>query len=227
VTEDPSGGGPVPAHGAPPPASRRALGPRRRLGPGGLLLAVFLVALLGWITLNTLTSDSAGSRGLPAGVPLPPFAAPLAGSSCRGPCDANIAIRPGQGSAGARPACEVRGPQVLNSCAFTGPAVLAFVFQPVGACRDELRVLARARATHPSVRFAAVAVRAGAAQARALARAYPGVPVAYDHDGAVANEYAVVVCPTITFVRRDGRVAGSTVGPLDAAGVERWLARIG
>jgi hypothetical protein len=203
---------------------RRGFVPRR----GGMLLAVFVVALLGWITLNTLTSDSPGSRGLPDGVRMPPFAMPLAGSSCRGPCDANIALKPGQGSAGARPACEVRGPQVLNSCDLVarGPAVVAFVFEPVADCRNELPVLARARARHPGVRFAAVAVRADGATARRLAGEYPGVPLGYDHDGAVANEYAVVVCPTITFVRRGGRVAGSTVGPLDAAGLETWLRRI-
>ena len=210
------------------PSPRRAFGSLRRPGRGGVLLAVFVVAVLGWITLNTVRSDSAGSRGLQAGTRLPAFAMPLADSPCRGACDANIATRAGQGSAGSEPACDVRGPHVLNSCELAAhpPAVLAFVFAPVGACRDELDVLARARARHPSVRFTAVAVRADGATARALARAHPGVPVAYDHDGAVANEYAVVVCPTITFIGRDGRVAGSTVGPLDARGLETWLARI-
>jgi hypothetical protein len=189
---------------------------------------VFVVALLGWITLNTVRSDSPGSRGLPPGAPLPAFAMPLSGSACRGPCDANIATRAGEGAAGSRPACQVRGPHVLTSCelAAGAPAVLAFVFAPVRACRDELDVLARARARHPGVRFAAVAVRADGARARALAAGHPGVPLAYDHDGAVANEYAVVICPTITFIARDGRVDGSTVGPLGAAELERWLARI-
>jgi hypothetical protein len=208
---------------------KRTFGPLHRPGRGGVLLAVFIVALLGWVTLNTVRSDSPGSRGLPAGTALPAFAMPLSGSACRGRCDANIATKAGQGAAGAEPACRVRGRQVLTSCALAAhaPAVLAFVFAPVRACRDELDVLGGAAQRHPGVRFAAVAVRADGAKARALAADHPGVPLAYDHDGAVANEYAVVLCPTITFVRRDGRVAGSTVGPLDAAGVERWLARIG
>lgn len=207
---------------------KRAFGGVHRPGRGGTLLAVFVVAVLGWITLNTVRSQSPGSRGLPSGAPLPAFAVPLSGSSCRGACDADVATRPGQGAAGARPACRLRGPQVLTSCelAAHAPAVLAFVFAPVPACRDELDVLARARARHPSVRFAAVVVRADGARARALARDHPGVPLAYDHDGAVANEYGVVVCPTITFIARDGRSDGSTVGPLGAAGLERWLARI-
>ena len=52
------------------------------------------------------------------------------------------------------------------------------------------------------------------------------LPVGYDHDGAVANEYAVVVCPTLTFVARGGRVEGSTVGALDDAALESWVKRI-
>ena len=63
-------------------------------------------------------------------------------------------------------------------------------------------------------------MRADAAQARALGS---NLPVGYDHDGAVANEYAVVVCPTITYVARGGRVAGSTVGPLAEAAIEAWV----
>ena len=47
-----------------------------------------------------------------------------------------------------------------------------------------------------------------------------------NEEGAVANEYAVVVCPTITYVRAGGRVAGSTVGPRDEAQLEAWVRRI-
>jgi hypothetical protein len=192
-------------------------------------LPFLLLALLGWVTFNTLRTDSPGSKGLQAGARLPPFALPLAGSPCRGRCDANIATEPGQGAAGARPACAVRGPQVLNSCALAerGPVVLAFVFAPIAACRDEVSVLERVRARHPAVGFGVVIVRADGARTRALVRdAGWTLPVGYDHDAAVADEYAVVVCPTLTFAYRGGKVAGSTVGPLDAAGVERWVRRI-
>ena len=191
----------------------------------GVLLAVFVVALLGFITLNSVSSKGPGSKGLPADAPLPPFAMPLSTSSCRGACDANVATGADQGSAGARPACSVRGPHVLNSCALAerGPFVLAFVFVPVRRCRDQVATLARAQARHPEVRFAVVAVRADAAKARSLGRA---LPVGYDHDGAVANEYGVVVCPTITYVARGGRVVGSTVGPQGDAAIESWVRRI-
>ncbi|HET6547632.1 MAG TPA: hypothetical protein VFG79_04185 [Solirubrobacter sp.] len=191
----------------------------------GVLLAVFVVALLGFITLNSVRSDSPGSTGLAAGAALPPFAMPLSTSSCRGRCDANVATARGQGSAGARPACEVRGPDVLNSCELGegGPFVLAFLFLPVARCRDQVPVLERVAARHRDVRFRIVAVRADAAEARGLKT---GLPVGYDHDGAVANEYAVVVCPTITYVARGGRVAGSTVGPRSEEDVESRVERL-
>jgi hypothetical protein len=151
---------------------------------------------------------------------------PLRTSSCRGACDANVAVRAGQGAAGTRPACQVRGKDILNSCELgeNGPYAVAFVFQPVKACRDQLPALERAQAKHPGVQVVVVAVRADAAKARSLQTT---LPVGYDHDGAVANEYAVVVCPTITFVSRHGKVAGSTVGPQTDADLEAQMAAIG
>ena len=117
----------------------------------GLLLAVFIVALLGWITLNSVATETAGSDGLQAGDALPPFAMPLSTSSCRGRCDANVATKAGQGAAGAKPACPVRGPDVLNSCELAegGPFVLAFVFNPVARCRAQVPLLERAARAPP------------------------------------------------------------------------------
>ena len=191
----------------------------------GLLIAVFVVALLGWVTLNSIATETAGSEGLQAGDPLPPFAMPLTTSSCRGRCDANVATEAGQGAAGERPACSVRGKHILNSCQLAegGPFVLAFVFEPVARCRDQIPVLERVAARHRDVEFRIVAVRSTAEKARSLRAS---LPVGYDNDGAVANEYAVVVCPTITYVRSGGRVAGSTVGPRDEAQLEAWVRRI-
>jgi hypothetical protein len=191
----------------------------------GMLIVVFAVALLGWITFNSVATETAGSQGLQAGDELPPFAMPLSTSPCKGRCDANVATKADQGAAGAKPACAVRGKDVLNSCELAegGPFVLAFVFEPVARCRDQLPALERVAARHREVKFRIVAVRADAATARAL---HSSLPVGYDHDGAVANEYAVVVCPTITYVRRGGQVAGSSVGPLGEAALEDWVRRI-
>ena len=137
-----------------------------------------------------------------------------------------MATEADQGAAGARPACEVRGPHVLNSCELAegGPFVLAFVFEPVARCRQQLPALERVAARHRDVKFRIVAVRADAQNARSL-RA--NLPVGYDNDGAVANEYAVVVCPTITYVRarRAGRRARRS-GRCDEAAIEHWVRRI-
>ncbi|RKQ93699.1 AhpC/TSA family protein [Solirubrobacter pauli] len=191
----------------------------------GLLIVVFIGAALLFITFNTIVTESEGSKGLEAGDALPPFAMPLSTSSCRGRCDANVATGADQGAAGARPACEVRGPEVLNVCELReqGPFVLAFVFHPVDRCRAQLPVLERVAARHRDVRFRVVAVRADAEDARDLKS---NLPVGYDHDGAVANEYAVVVCPTITYVGRDGRVVGSSVGSQSEAQLESWVRRL-
>ncbi len=198
---------------------------RRGVRRPGVLLAVFLVALAGWVTYNAATTEGPGSAGLGAGAMPPPFAMPLSTSSCRGACDANVATEPDQGTAGARPACDVRGRDILNSCELAegGPFVLAFVFHPVARCRAQIGVLERVAARHAGIPFRIVAVRADAAAAREL---HSTLPVGFDHDGAVANLYAVVVCPTITFVGRDGRVAGSTVGAQDEAAIEEWVRRI-
>ena len=190
-----------------------------------ILLAVIAGVLLTWITFNSLATESPGSRGLQAGAELPPFAMPLSTSRCRGPCDANVATEPGQGAAGARPACSVRGRDILNVCELAegGPFVLAFVFHPVARCRAQIPLLERVAARHRDVEFRIVAVRADAGQARSLRSS---LPVGYDHDGAVANKYAVVVCPTITYVARGGRVQGSTVGEVPESEVEAWVRRL-
>ncbi|MBE2318226.1 TlpA family protein disulfide reductase [Solirubrobacter sp. CPCC 204708] len=191
----------------------------------GVLIVIFVGALLMFITFNTIVTESEGSRGLEAGDELPPFAMPLSTSPCRGRCDANVATGEGQGAAGARPACAVRGPEILNVCELreAGPFVLAFVFHPVDRCRAQLPVLERVAARHRGLRFRVIAVRANAAEARGLKS---NLPVGYDNDGAVANEYAVVVCPTITYVAAGGRVVGSTVGSQTEAQVEEWVRRI-
>jgi hypothetical protein len=45
--------------------------------------------------------------------------------------------------------------------------------------------------------------------------------VGYDRDGAVSNAYAVAICPTITFARRGGRVAGTSFELLEEAALAR------
>jgi hypothetical protein len=187
--------------------------PRRGASRNGWLVVVVGLAVLVYISVNTLRTSGPGSRGLPAGDAMPPFAAPLATSGLIG--DANVARRAHQGAAGARPACSVTDPRALNSCTLArrGPVVLAFLTESSGRCVAELDAM-RAVAPHfPQVGFAAVAVRGDRGDLRKLVRRHGWrFPVAQDRDGAVANLYGVAVCPTVVFAYRGGRVMTTALG---------------
>jgi hypothetical protein len=177
----------------------------------GLLVGVLAVAAIAYISLNTLRTEGPGSRGVPAGEELPAFAVPLALSDLEG--DANVS----------EAACDVRGPRVLNVCelAEQGPVVLAFFAEPAERCDDQVDVLERVRGRFPDVRFAAVAIRGDRDELRRRVRERGWeLPVGHDRDGAVANAYAVAICPMITFAARGGEVTGNAFGALD----ERALA---
>lgn len=194
-------------HGVPPPP------PPRRPRYGWIVGVAFLVWLV-YITLNTLRTDSPGSRGVPDDAPLPAFAAPLALSDLKG--DANVARRREQGDLGERPACEVRGPKILNSCELSerGPVVLSFYFARSGeACQRQLDVMERARRGFPGVQFAGVAVRGNRDDLRGRIRDRGWrFPVGYDRDGLVANLYAVAGCPTTTLAYPGGIVMHTYLG---------------
>ncbi len=190
------------------------------------VIGVLGVLALAYITLNTITTDAPGSRGVPDGKPLPPFAVPLALSDLQG--DANTAARPGQGAR--RPACQVRGPKILNSCelAERGPVVLAFLATRSQRCERQIDVLDRVRARFPRVSFVAVAIRGARADVRRVVRQHGWrLPVGHDRDGAVSNAYAVAVCPTITFARRGGKVAATSFRLLDERALARQVQALG
>jgi hypothetical protein len=190
----------------------------------GWVVAVAVFALIVYVSLNTLRSDHVSSRGPKAGSRVPPFAAPLALGDVNG--DVNVARKAGEGEAGDRPACSVRGPEILNSCqlAERGPFVLAFLATRAAKCTRQLDVLERARAAHPDVQVAAVAIRGDRGDLRALVRRHGWrFPVAYDHDGILANLLGVAVCPLLTYALPGGVVRGSTVGEVAAADLDRRL----
>ena len=169
----------------------------------GLIVGVLAVAVLAYISYNSLTTEGPGARGVAEGRELPPFAVPLALSDLEG--DANVSAR----------ACGVRGPDVLNVCelAERGPVVLAFFAEPAERCDDEIDVLDRVRARHPRVQFAAVAIRGDRDELRRRVRERGWrLPVGHDRDGAVANVYAIAVCPTITFAARGGEIRTTAFG---------------
>lgn len=171
------------------------------------------LAILVYITYNSLSTPGTSSRGLAAGDRMPPFAAPLVTSDLVG--DANVALRAGQGAAGDTPACQVRDPRALNSCTLArrGPVVLAFLTEDADRCVDALDALERVAPRHPDVGFAAVAIRGDRDELRALVREHNwSFPVAQDRDGAVANLYGVAVCPTVVLAHRGGRVLRTDIG---------------
>ena len=50
--------------------------------------------------------------------------------------------------------------------------------------------------------------------------------MAYDNDGAVANAYAVAICPTMTFAYRGGRVEGTALSLVEEGALGRRLERL-
>ncbi|HEY7621244.1 MAG TPA: redoxin domain-containing protein [Solirubrobacteraceae bacterium] len=190
----------------------------------GWFLALVAVALIAYISLNTLRSEHVGSTGLKVGSKLPPFAAPLALGPVNG--DVNVARKAGQGSAGAKPACSVRGPGILNSCqlAERGPFVIAFMATRGAQCTRQLDALQRLVPRHPDLQVAAVSIRGNRDDLRALVRRHGWrFPVAYDHDGILANLFGVAVCPQLTYALPGGAVQATSVGEVDVRDLDARL----
>lgn len=173
----------------------------------GWFVGVVALLILALITVNTIVTNPNGSRGIAPGHQLPPFAVPLALGSLKG--DANIATRPHQGSAGNRPACSVRGPQVFNICQLyeRGPVVLA-LFVASGSCPQVLDDMQRMSPAFPGVQFGAVAIGGNRGHVRSLIRTHGWTfPVGYSRDVAVANLYKLATCPQVTLAYPGGTVA--------------------
>ena len=184
----------------------------------GLIVGVLAIAAIAYISFNSLRTEGPGSRGIEVGSALPAFAAPLALSRLDG--DANLSER----------ACDVRGPDVLNSCELVerGPVVLGFFAEPADRCDDQIDVLDELRgvsrpSSSPRWRSAAIATTYGAACAERGWR----LPVGHDRDGAVANAYAVAICPVVTLAARGGEVRRTLLGSQDAGVLEAAVRELG
>ena len=188
----------------------------------GWLVGAVAVVVLAYISYNTLRTDAVSQRGPSVGQPLPPFAAPL--SSSDADADANIATHADSGAEGARPACEVRGAEILNVCELEerGPVVLAFMATASDRCERQVDVVDRVARDFPRVEFAAVSVRGDRHDLDEVVRSHGWkIPVGHDRDGAVASLYGVVVCPLVVFAKQGGEVVRSSLefvdeGPLRA-----------
>ncbi|HEX5308411.1 MAG TPA: hypothetical protein VFW38_04950 [Solirubrobacteraceae bacterium] len=172
---------------------------------GRLTGALALLALLG-IALSSMLGSGGNARGIAPGVRIPPFAAPLALGSLSG--DVNIATRSRQGQAGDRPACSVRGAQVLNVCQLyeRAPLVLA-LFIDGGGCADVLRRLQALVPAFPQVGFAAVAIKGETQPVRGLiVSGHLSFPVGLDRDGILVQLFRMATCPQVNFVYPGGVV---------------------
>jgi hypothetical protein len=172
----------------------------------GRYMGVLAVVALVGIVAIALFGSSGDVKGIAPGVRIPPFAAPLALGSLRG--DVNVATRPKQGQAGDRPACSVRGAQVLNVCQLyeQGPLVLA-LFVDAGSCAGVLREMQALIPEFRQVRFAAVAIKGETGGVRSLVRS-EGLtfPIGLDRDGILVELYKLATCPQISFVYPGGVV---------------------
>jgi hypothetical protein len=202
ASEGPASGSPAEA-GAPPPPGRAPAPAPPRYGRYFVLLVGLILVL---ITINTITTRPNGSTGVAPGTRAPPFAAPLAIGNLPG--EADVATRPHQGAAGKVPACQERGPEILNVCELyeQAPVVLA-LFVDSGSCPEVLSDLQALKSAYPRVRFAAVAIKGGTAGVRKLIRSkHLTFPVGLDRDGVLAALYRVASCPQISFIARGGVV---------------------
>jgi hypothetical protein len=180
-------------------------------GPGdrpsyGRYVGVLGVLIVALALINAALSKHNGASGLEPGRRLPPFAVPLATGNVPG--QANVAAAPNEGAAGRRPACSVRGPQILNVCELyeSGPVVLA-LFVDSGSCPAILGDLQSIAPSFPGVRFAAVALGGDRASVRrAIAARGVRFPVGIDSDGALLVLYRDASCPQLTLAYPGGVV---------------------
>jgi hypothetical protein len=157
-------------------------------------------------SLSLLLSGGARGGGLVPGRPAPPFAVPLATGDVQG--DADIATHAHEGADGARPACSVRGPGLLNVCQlYEGAPLVLSLFVEGGGCPailSELQALAPAFA---GVRFAGVVIAGDRTALRHLiAGKHLTLPVGVDPDGAVGASYGMLECPQTIFIYPGGIV---------------------
>ena len=176
-------------------------------------VAFFIVIVIGLVRL--LQSDS-GAPGPAADRPLPDFAAPLAGGGLNG--DVNLKRRVDEsGEAGGKPACQVRGKDVVNICALRRrPVVLAFGGED---CAGQLDRLERVSARFPGVNFVGILIkedRSGAERISRKGRRWT-YPVAFDRDGQLSSPavYDVRACPTTVFAYAGGNVRKTVSHEID------------
>jgi hypothetical protein len=177
---------------------------------GVAFLIVIIVA-----GISSIPNKGKSLFGPTPGTLLPKFSAALASSNLEG--DANVCQR-GRCPDQKRPACELKLPGALNVCPpWRRPTIITFVFDRGADCFPQVD---RVERTLPRLRgvdvFTVYFSHAPWKEIRRNIRSRGWtMPVAIDHDGAVANLYSVGGCPTTVVARAGGRVSGrARLGPL-------------
>jgi peroxiredoxin len=170
---------------------------RWAIGIIGLTLVV-VVGVIQFVTHGRATT------GVPPGKRLHWFAAARADTSLRG--DANL-----------HPTCSLtdHDPRALNLCidAHRSPVVVSFFVTSSTRCVAQVDALQSLSSRSRSVQFLAVAVHATRPATLRLVRAHHWtIPVADDPDGAVGQQYGVVVCPMAELAARGGIVRDRLIG---------------
>ncbi len=170
---------------------------RWAIGIIGLTLVV-VVGVIQFVTHGRATT------GVPPGKRLHWFAAPRADTNLRG--DANL-----------HPTCRLsdHDPRALNLCidAHRSPVVVSFFVTSSAQCVAQVDALQSLSRRDRSVQFLAIAVHAGRTATLRLVRAHHWtIPVADDPDGAVEQQYGVVVCPMAELAARGGIVRDRLIG---------------
>jgi hypothetical protein len=194
---------------APPPPPAVPQGASRY----GWFVGVLVVLILAYIGINTLRTNGPGAQGPRAGSRMAPFAAPLVLSTLSG--DANLARKPDSGRAGKVAACSVHRADAMTSCdlARRGPVGLGFFFTRGAQCAGSFDAMQRLSEKLSGVQFAGVVVRGDRGQAaRIIAQHHWTFPIAYDHDGGVANVYGIAGCPEVVLAYPGGIVRDTVAG---------------
>ncbi|MGX6450018.1 TlpA family protein disulfide reductase, partial [Patulibacter sp. S7RM1-6] len=190
------------------------------------VVAVLLVVLVGG---SLLLGRGGGPDEVRPGERLPVFAAPLATAPKLESDFVNLAERADQGAAGKRPACSIRHPSVVTSCALLrrGPLVLV-TFRPVGECLDVVDRVDRLVARTPGLTGLAVATGDDHDDAaRTVRERRWRLRTVYDVDGALSSRLGGAVCPLTLVVRADGTVARRVSGRPETGELERAVAAAG
>ncbi len=124
----------------------------------------------------------------------------------------------------------VRHPsQQLNLSSYKGkPVVLNFYASWCPPCVAELPMIAsKASQVGSKIQFIGVDVHDTRANAtKLLAASGVNYPSAFDPNGQIETQYALVGTPTTFFINAKGQIIGKHVGEMTSASLDKWIKRL-